>query len=201
MAADAPIEIASLLQSASIKRNPSPAHDLNPSTAASEKQPVRLSPHADLDDVHDAAEDEIPISLLDPIHRRTTMPPLPDMRFEQSYLKSIEKAGSWQGVLWITLRDQVVMCFMQGVLWNLLVHGWRYFNRSSKFSGRSIGARLRRWWWGVNKWSIPSEKGYGSAARTLARNATGVCIAFLNVRTPRNTLGARGTVLTELLAL
>lgn len=107
MASDAPLEIASMLQSASIKRNPSPEHDLNPSTAASQKQPVRLSPHAHLDDVHDAAEDEIPISLLDPIHRRTTMPPLPDMRFEQSYLKSIEKAESWQGVLWITLRDQV----------------------------------------------------------------------------------------------
>jgi hypothetical protein len=107
MAADAPIEIASLLQSASLKRHPSPAHDLNPSTAASEKQPVRLSSHADPDADSDVAEDEIPISLLDPVQRRSTMPPLPDMRFEQSYLKSIEKAESWQGVLWITLRDQV----------------------------------------------------------------------------------------------
>lgn len=115
MASDAPIEIASLLQSASVKRNPSPAHDLNPSTAASEKRPVRFSRHVDPGDASDAGEDEIPISLLDPIHRRTTMPPLPDMRFEQSYLKSIEKAESWQGVLWITLRDQVCIngsCWM-----------------------------------------------------------------------------------------
>lgn len=35
------------------------------------------------------------------------MPPLPDLRFEQSYLKSIEKAEGWKGVMWITFRDQV----------------------------------------------------------------------------------------------
>ncbi|KAF2744038.1 DUF1770-domain-containing protein [Sporormia fimetaria CBS 119925] len=172
MAADAPVEIASILQSASIKRNPSPAHDLNPSTAASEKVPVHLAPHPDPDDVSNVAEDEIPISLLDPVHRRANMPPLPDMRFEQSYLKSIEKAESWQGVVWITIRDQVVMCFAQGVLWNLLLHGWRYFNRSSKFSGRSVGARLRRWWWGVNNWQIPTSGQRSFKGQRLARNAT-----------------------------
>jgi hypothetical protein len=107
MASNAPSEIASLLQSASIKRHPSPAHDINPSTAASEKQPVQFTDHPDPDALDDTAEDEVPISLLDPVHRRANMPPLPDMRFEQSYLKSIEKAESWKGVLWITLRDQV----------------------------------------------------------------------------------------------
>jgi hypothetical protein len=107
MASDTPLDIASLLQSASVKRNPSPAHDLNPSTAASEKLPVRFSRNADPGAASDIDEDEIPVNLLDPVPRRTTMPPLPDMRFEQSYLKSIEKAESWQGVLWITLRDQV----------------------------------------------------------------------------------------------
>ncbi|KAF2757031.1 hypothetical protein EJ05DRAFT_477257 [Pseudovirgaria hyperparasitica] len=29
------------------------------------------------------------------------------MRFEQSYLKSIEQAQGWQGVTYITIRDQV----------------------------------------------------------------------------------------------
>lgn len=105
MASDAPSEIASLLQSASIKRHPSPRHDLNPSTAASEKQPVHLS--ADPDVASDVAEDEIPTSVLRPVPRRNTMPPLPDLRFEQSYLKSIEKAETWKGVLWITVKDQV----------------------------------------------------------------------------------------------
>jgi hypothetical protein len=68
------------------------------------KQPVTISPSpAD----SDAGEDEIPISILNPVPRRAAMPPLPDMRFEQSYLKRIETAKSWQGVLWITFRDEV----------------------------------------------------------------------------------------------
>ncbi|PSN74937.1 DUF1770-domain-containing protein [Corynespora cassiicola Philippines] len=157
MASDAPAEITSILQSASIKRHPSPRHDANPSTVASEKEPVHLDAHPDPDASSDVAEDEIPISVLRPIPRRSTMPPLPDLRFEQSYLKSIERAESWKGVAWITIRDQVIMCFAQGVLWTLVLNGWRHLNRSSKFSGRSVGARLRRWWWGVNQWKIPGQ--------------------------------------------
>jgi hypothetical protein len=107
MESEIPGEIASTLQGASIKRHPSPRHDLNPSTAASEKQPVTLDTHPDLDADSDAAEDEIPISVLNPVPRKQNMPPLPDLRFEQSYLKSIEQAESWKGVLWITLKDQV----------------------------------------------------------------------------------------------
>lgn len=78
------------------------------------------------------------------------------------------------------------MCFAQGVLWNLLLHGWRYFNRSSKFSGRTVGAKLRRWWWGVNNWKIPAEKGYGLKNRT--RDMAGVSTVFLNVRLPNGDL-------------
>jgi hypothetical protein len=107
MDSNIPVEIASTLQGASIKRHPSPRHDLNPSTAASQKQPVTLDSHPDPDARSDVAEDEIPISVLNPVPRRNNMPPLPDLRFEQSYLKSIEGAESWQGVLWITLKDQV----------------------------------------------------------------------------------------------
>jgi hypothetical protein len=109
MASDAPMEIGSILQSASIKRHPSPRHDLNPSTAASEKQPVNLSTYPDPNADSDVAEDEIPISVLDPVPRRHNMPPLPDLRFEQSYLKSIETAQGWKSVLWITMRDQVCL--------------------------------------------------------------------------------------------
>jgi hypothetical protein len=107
MDSEIPGEIASTLQGASIKRHPSPRHDLNPSTAASEKQPVTLDTHPDPDAHSDVAEDEIPISVLNPVPRKQNMPPLPDLRFEQSYLKSIEHAESWQSVLWITLKDQV----------------------------------------------------------------------------------------------
>jgi hypothetical protein len=155
MDSNATSEIASLLQNAHIKRHPSPHHDLNPSTAASEKQPVRLGPQdADQDDVD---EDEIPLSVLRPVHRRQQMPPLPDLRLEQTYLKSIEHAESWQHVAWITFKDHVLLCFAQGMLWTLILSGWRHVNRSSKFSGRGVGARLRRWWWGVNKWQIPDR--------------------------------------------
>lgn len=38
---------------------------------------------------------------------RPQLPPIPDLRFQQSYLASISKASSWQHVAWITLRDQV----------------------------------------------------------------------------------------------
>jgi hypothetical protein len=103
----APIEIASAIQSASIERHPSPRHDLNPSTAASAKEPVGLEHNAeDIDDL-DVDEDEVPVSVLRPLPRRHTMPPLPDMRFEQSYLKSIEKSEGWMGIMWITFTDQV----------------------------------------------------------------------------------------------
>jgi hypothetical protein len=112
MESNVPNEIASTLQGASIKRHPSPRHDLNPSTAASEKQPVTFDAHADPDANSDVAEDEIPISVLNPVPRRQNMPPLPDLRFEQSYLKSIEQAESWQSVLWITLKDQVFLDMM-----------------------------------------------------------------------------------------
>lgn len=107
MESEAPIDIASTLQGASINRHPSPRHDINPSTAASERQPVTIDAHHDLDGYSELDEDEIPISVLDPVPRKQNMPPLPDLRFEQSYLKSIEQAEGWQGVAWITLRDQV----------------------------------------------------------------------------------------------
>lgn len=115
------MEIASTIQSASINRAPSPTHDLNPSTAASQKQPVSLS-HSDpsLDkyaydsegiDASDAeeedGEEDIPYSVLKPVPRRHSFGPLPDLRFEQSYLASIKGAESNWGVAFITLRDQV----------------------------------------------------------------------------------------------
>jgi hypothetical protein len=79
---------------------------------------------------------------------------------------------------------QVIMCFAQGVMWTLILNGWRHWNRSAKFSGRSVGARIRRWWWGVNKWTIPTEKGSRLGDRKLARNVSEVSAAFLNVGNP-----------------
>lgn len=111
MASDIPIQIAETIQTAHIKRDPSPRHDLNPSTAASKKIPVAL------DEVHDADDEEdIPYSVLRPRSRSTHLPPLPDLRFEQSYLHSIAAADTHWKVAWITIRDQVLPCSVPGML-------------------------------------------------------------------------------------
>jgi hypothetical protein len=73
------------------------------------------------------------------------------------------------------------MCFAQGVLWTLVLNGWRHWNRSAKFSGRGVGARIRRWWWGVNNWTIPDAKSKLKDTK-LAKNVTEVSAAFLHVR-------------------
>jgi hypothetical protein len=46
---------------------------------------------------------------------------------------------------------------VQGLAWSLIVFGWRHMNTASRFSGASLGARIRRWWWGVNNWKIPDK--------------------------------------------
>lgn len=115
------------------------------------------------------------------------MPPLPDLRFEQSYLASIKDAKDWRFVTYITVRDQVshpqmnymrvtdgrlqvVMPLVQGVAWTLIVAGWRHWNVKAKFSGHSYGAKIRRWWWGVNNWKIPESESILSD-RELAEGA------------------------------
>lgn len=42
---------------------------------------------------------------------------------------------------------QVFMPLVQGVAWSLIVAGWRHWNKAAQFSGQSVGARIRRWWW------------------------------------------------------
>ncbi|RDW70280.1 hypothetical protein BP5796_08677 [Coleophoma crateriformis] len=175
MESSVPLQIAETIQTASINRAPSPSHDLNPSTAASEKQPVAIShsqpgtssslsldkyeyDHDDgIDDDEDEDEEDIPYDVLRPIPRRGSFPPLPDLRFEQSYLSSISKAESnWQ-VAFITLRDQLVLPLVQGMVWSLALHGWRYWNRTAQMSGSGVGAKVRRWWYRTNNWKIPEH--------------------------------------------
>ncbi len=147
-------EIASALQSVSIKRNPSPHHDINPSTAASKKIPATIhSPTLSA-----SSADSIPSDVIRPRPRRKSFPPIPDFRFEQSYLASIKDAKtSWQ-VGYITVRDQVLLPLTQGILWNMAQIGWRFWNRGTKFRGQSVGARIRRWWWEVNDWKMPEKR-------------------------------------------
>ncbi|KAI1168032.1 hypothetical protein F5B18DRAFT_344779 [Nemania serpens] len=177
-----PTQIAEVIQTAHINRDPSPRHDMNPSTAASTKEPASLSfprgtagsrhprryrddhDRDDEDEGGDEAEDEdddIPLSVLvrprgAPRRRRAaSFPPMPDLRFEQSYLHSIAGAETWARIAWITVRDQIMMPLAQGVLYNLAIVGWQHWNRNAQMSGSSVGARLRRWWYGVNNWPLP----------------------------------------------
>ncbi|OCK85863.1 hypothetical protein K432DRAFT_216956 [Lepidopterella palustris CBS 459.81] len=71
MPSGAPIKMASVLQLANIKKHSSVAHNINLSTAASEKQPVHLSDHIDPDANSDIGEDEIPISVLNLVPQGT----------------------------------------------------------------------------------------------------------------------------------
>ena len=156
MASSLPIDIASTIQSASINRDPDPRHDLNPSTVASSKQPVRFqspSPSSP-----SSPKPTIPYDALRPLPRTTQLPPLPDLRFEQSYLASLQGSTDWKTITYITVRDQVVLPLVQGTVWTLVLSGWRYWNRGAQFTGQSVGSRLRRWWWGVNHWEIPEKK-------------------------------------------
>lgn len=104
---DIPMQVAETIQTAHINRAPSAQHDLAPSTAADTREPVRL----DKDELAAAEEeeddDDIPVSVLRPARRFSNLPPIPDLRFEQSYLHSIQDAKSWWMVAWITTKDQV----------------------------------------------------------------------------------------------
>jgi hypothetical protein len=62
--------------------------------------------------------------------------------------------------------EQVMMPFVQGILYNLAICGWQHWNRNARIHGSSIGARLRRWWYGVNNWPIPPERKVSLVKRT-----------------------------------
>ncbi|PBP17705.1 hypothetical protein BUE80_DR011596, partial [Diplocarpon rosae] len=111
-------------------------------------------------------EEDIPYSVLKPVPRRHSFGPLPDLRFEQSYLASIKHAESNWGVAFITLRDQLVLPLVQGMVWSLALSGWRYWNRTAEISGSSVGAKVRRWWYKTNNWKMPkSMRDFGGNAK------------------------------------
>ncbi|KAJ5182747.1 hypothetical protein N7492_000363 [Penicillium capsulatum] len=145
--------VSETIQSSTIQPNPDPVHDTNPSTAASEKHPVEVAPVSDADSI--SSDIVHPRRVIKQVPRRQNLPPLPDLRFEQSYLASIKDANTWGRVAWITVRDQVILPFLQGTIWTLALSGWRYWNRNAMLSGQTLGSRIRRWWYGVNNWKLP----------------------------------------------
>lgn len=100
-------ELGGTIQASHIREHPDPRQDITPSTAAEKKEVVTL--HRARRSSSDASleDDDVPYSVLRRPQRLHNLPPLPDMRFEQSYLHSIAAADTWWKVMLITTRDQV----------------------------------------------------------------------------------------------
>ncbi|KAK0192759.1 hypothetical protein F5146DRAFT_928057, partial [Armillaria mellea] len=84
-------------------------------------------------------------------HRRASIPPIPDLRFETAYLRRIrpfvrfeeapdgfEAVGDeqparevleidWKNVIWVTFRDQVLTMWIQGALWCVYLNIFLFF--------------------------------------------------------------------------
>ncbi|EFR00681.1 hypothetical protein MGYG_03686 [Nannizzia gypsea CBS 118893] len=94
-------------------------------------------------------------AIIEERRKRPALPPIPDLRFQQSYLASISKATSWQHVAWITLRDQMILPLLQGTLWTLALSGWRHWTRGARASGRATGLTLRQLWFKLTNGKMP----------------------------------------------
>ena len=148
MDSDIPIQIAETIQTAHINREPSPSHDLNPSTAASKREPASLetktshsNQHYDSlipdDGIDEDDEDEYAQSETEtdeesdynvvksrPRRNIPQLPPIPDLRYEQSYLHSIRDADTWWKVVLITVKDQA--CFLDHHHYHILLLALSY---------------------------------------------------------------------------
>lgn len=113
---DIAIQAAETVQTAHINHAPS-QRDLAPETSVDTKQPVVFDRTHDVDSMADVVgEDEVPLSVLRPLPQEPRRAPhlqLPDLRFEQSYLKSIGEAKDWKMVAYITVKDQVLQTVSQ----------------------------------------------------------------------------------------
>lgn len=67
---------------------------------------------------------------------------LPDLRFEQSYRRSISEAhGVWWKVILITIKDQMCMPLIQGFLMKLALAGVKSWRISAAAKGNSWGGK------------------------------------------------------------
>jgi hypothetical protein len=69
---------------------------------------------------------------------------------------------------------QVFLPLIQGTLWTLALSGWRFWNQGAQYSGRTVGSKIRRWWWNVNNWEIPGKYLGPADSRELAGNVQDV---------------------------
>ncbi|KAI1990158.1 hypothetical protein LOZ53_003303 [Ophidiomyces ophidiicola] len=79
---------------------------VNPAFAASFRQQAEAPLERVPSDVGSLSTGIVdPGRMVKPRHR-AHLPPIPDLRFEQSYLASLRGADTWGRVAWITMRDQ-----------------------------------------------------------------------------------------------
>ena len=165
------------IQDSHIIRNPSPSRDIAPPTSA-DRPPMSISLRDHLpsiqfsssranlhrlsqedneeideetaseissEEAHHAIEQQKP-------RRQNIRPPIPDLRFEQAYLKQLEAAhGSVFWMIVITIREQVLFPGIQGFLWALAVIGIRSLKATQAESGRAWGTRIRDWFGQVTR--------------------------------------------------
>ncbi|GMK55405.1 hypothetical protein CspeluHIS016_0204610 [Cutaneotrichosporon spelunceum] len=114
---------------------------------------------------------------------RSTMPPLPELRFEQAYIRSLmpalytetgkdvkseireghEVGVVWKAAMWITVRDQVISPFLQGAFWGIL----------GLISGALRGS-LRSSWAASRKHAAERVAGTGDSASLRKSVAGGI---------------------------
>lgn len=100
--------------------------------------------------------------------RRESFGPLPDLRFEQSYLASLAGANSGWQIAIITLRDQVLLPLLQGTIWSLALLGWAHWNQKAQISGSTVGSKVRNWWYRIKDWKMHESRSLGGSAELAA---------------------------------
>ena len=79
-------------------------------------------------------------------HHGPALPPIPDLRFEPSYLAGLTRAqGSWNKAAWLTIRDQVIYPGLQGFGVALATIAFRSLILRQKESGTAWGLYIRDW--------------------------------------------------------
>lgn len=74
------------------------------------------------------------------LRQKRPLPPIPDLRFEESYLTGIAAAnGVWWKILLITVKDQMILPLLQGLGYNLLLIGWWRWNSRVMWGGKGVG--------------------------------------------------------------
>lgn len=76
------------------------------------------------------------------VSKAPTPPPIPDLRFEQTYRRSIADADTWWKVVLITIKDQLTFPLIQGLLWNMVLVGVKSWRIGAAQSGNTWGSKL-----------------------------------------------------------